>query len=66
MITKKDINVYRADRKNSRIYLSIINKEFDIFRAFKTIEELIKHLIKSSYPIENKEQIIKELERGYK
>ena len=59
MIKKENIDIYKADRKNSRFYLSIVNKEYNIFRAFKTINELIGHLKK--YPIENKEEVLKQI-----
>lgn len=57
MLNKEHIKIYKANRINSRYYLEILNKEYDIFRAFKTLDLLKEHLKK--YPIS--ENIIKDL-----
>ena len=61
-IKRENIQIVKANRIRARIYLSIVNKEYDIFRAFENLNLLIEHLKK--YPIENKESIIKEIEAG--
>jgi hypothetical protein len=56
MITKRDLNIYASEK---HYFLEIENKEYSIFRCFNSLKELISHL--SLYPLENKEQIIREV-----
>lgn len=57
-IKKSEIDVHKS---GNHYFLEINSKNYDVFRSFDTLDELIRTLRK--YPIENREKVIAEIKR---
>lgn len=62
MIKREEITIHKSPR--GHYFLDISNVEYDIYKAFNKLDDLIRELMK--YPIENKDKLIKEIKENDK